>query len=330
MKGFVPSRRRVVLAAGSALALRAASVPAQSGTMHRVAFLSGGAKSDATDYFASFLAGMRDNGYREGQNMIVDARYAEYSAERAKQLADAIAASRPAVILANGGGIAPACRLSPPLPVVFLHSGNPVDAGFADSFARPGRNATGISLMALELIVKRLEILKQINPKLQRVAFLASPEHAGQQRELAASRAAAQQLGVKVSYHEARNPPELEKALVAVAAERPDGALLFSDALMVGQRKMLASFFLKHRIPSIAGWKAFPESGHLVSYGPERYAAWRRLAYFVDRIVKGARPGDLPIEFPTVMELAVNRSTAAAMNLTLPAEIMLRVDHVIT
>lgn len=323
------SRRRLILALGSAFALPGLPAEAQSGHMHRVAFLTGATKSDVAGFFPSFLEGLRELGYREGNNLVVDARFANYSAEQAASLAAEIAAMRPSVIVAAGGGIAPAYRIFPPLPVVFLHSGDPVSAGFADSFARPGRNATGISLLALDLIVKRLEFLKQIHPRMRRVAFLASPEHAGQKRELAAARAAAEHLGVEVSYHEARNPTELAAALAAVAAERPDAALLFSDALMVGQRQPLAAFFLKHRIPSAAGWAGFPETGHLLSYGPERQAAWRRLAYFVDRIIKGARPGDLPIELPTVIEMVVNRRTAAAMGLLLPPAILLRADRVV-
>ncbi len=323
------TRRRVALAAGAVLAGRCLPGWAQAGLAHRVAFLSGGTKADLESFLAAFTDGMRERGYRERQNLLLDVRYAAYSPERAQKLAAEIAALKPAVIVANGGGIAPACRLTPPLPVVFLISGDPVDAGFADSYARPGRNATGVTLLALDLIVKRLELLKQISPKMRKVAFLASPEHAGQKLELAASRAAAARLGIKVTYHEARTPAELSAALPAVLAERPDGALLFSDALMVGQRQSLAGFFLKYRIPSAAGWVAFAEAGHLVSYGPERHAVWRRLGDFVDRIIKGTRPGDMPIELPNVLELAVNRRTAAAMGLTLPQSVLLRADKVL-
>jgi len=322
-------RRRLALAAGAAIAGHCLPAWPQSGAIPRVAFLSGGTRSDAAPFQASFMEGMRGLGYRVGQNLVLDARYAEYSDENARRLAAEMAALKPAVFVANGGGIAPACRLTPALPVVFLISGDPVDAGFAESYARPGGNATGVTLLALDLIVKRLEILQQINPKMRKVAFLASPEHAGQKLELAASRAAAKQLGIEVTYHEARTPAELVAALPAVVAERPDGALLFSDALMVGQRRELARFFLKHRIPSAAGWVAFADSGHLVSYGPERHAAWRRLAYFVDRILKGTRPAQLPIELPTLMELVVNRRTAAAMNLSLPQSILFRANRVI-
>jgi putative ABC transport system substrate-binding protein len=296
------------MSAGALLAVP--GLRAQSGPVHRVAFLSGGRQSDSASVFNAFVEGMRALGYHEGRNLELDARYADYSAGQVERLAAEIAARKPVAIVASGGGIAPAVRLSPPQPVVFVHSGDPVDAGYADSLARPGRNATGVSLMALDLIVKRLELLKQCRPTMRRVAFLASPEHAGQRRELAASRAAAQQIGVQVLYHEARTPSELASALPAVAEGRPDAALLFSDALMIGQRHELAAFFLKHRIPSAAGWSAFPDSGHLLSYGPERQAVWRRAADFVDRIIKGAHPSALPIELPTVFELVVNRRTA--------------------
>lgn len=320
-------RRRLVVSAGALLALP--RVQAQSGPVHRVAFLSGARQADIASGFNAFVEGLRALGYQQGRNLDLDARYADYSAEQAGRLAAEVAARNPAVIVATAGGIGPAVRLSPPRPVVFVHSGNPVDAGYADSLARPGRNATGISLMALDLIVKRMEFLKQCRPTVRRVAFLASPEHAGQQRELAASRAAAAQIGAEVLYHEVRTPAELASALPAVVEGRPDAALLFSDALMIGQREMLAAFFLKHKIPSAAGWSAFPDSGHLLSYGPERQAVWRRAADFVDRIVKGAHPSSLPIELPTVFELVVNRRTASAMNLTLPQAILARADRVI-
>jgi putative ABC transport system substrate-binding protein len=297
--------------------------------MHRVAFLSGGSKSDTADLFESFLEGLREFGYREDRNLVVDARWADYSAERATKLAAEIAALRPAVIVVQGAALGPVSRLSPPIPVVFVQSGDPVAAGFAESFARPGRNATGISLLALDMIGKRMESLKQIVPNLRRVAFLANPEHPGEHRELAASRAAAEQLRIEVTYHSARNPAELDTALAAVAAARPDAAVLFSDGLMLGQRQALATFFLKHRIPSATGWARFAESGHLLSYGPNVQAAWRRLAYFVDRMIKGASPADLPIELPTIIEMVVNRRTATAMNLALPLAILLRADRVI-
>jgi putative ABC transport system substrate-binding protein len=328
---YTRKRRRLLVGAYAALgsALLASFPVAGQTRPQRVAFLSGGSRSDVAPYLASYLQGMRELGYLEGQTLRLDARYANYSADEARALAEEITKDNPAVIVANGGGIAPACRLDPPLPVVFLHSGDPVIAGFANSYARPGRNATGITLLALELLVKRMELLKEIQPKMKRIAFLASPEHAGQKRELDAAREGAAKLQVDVDYYEARTPAELASALEKVAKDQPDAALLFSDALMIGQRRPLAEFFLKHRIPSAAGWIAFAESGHLLSFGPERHAVWRRLATFTDRIVKGAKPADLPIELPTVFELAVNTRTAAAMKLAVPPSIAQRADKLV-
>ena len=323
------TRRRLLLALGAALVLRAPSAWAQTRPVHRVAWLSGSREADTVESLAAFLDGLRDLGYRQGDNLVVEARWADYVPERATQLAGELAALRPAVIVTQGAAHGPAVRHSPPLPVVFLHSGDPVEAGLAESFARPGRNGTGISLLALDLTGKRMELLKQMVPNLRRVAFLANPEHPGEQRELAASRAAAAQLGLEVTYYQTRTPAELDTALVAVAAARPEGAVLFSDALMFGQRQKLAAFFLQHRIPSATGWSDFPESGHLLSYGPERRAAWRRVAYFVDKILKGARPADLPIELPTVLETVINRRTATAMHLNVPPAILVRADRVI-
>jgi putative ABC transport system substrate-binding protein len=327
--GRTVTRRRLLLALGATSVLPCTAAWPQARQTHRIAFLSGGRRVDTVESLAALLDGLRDLGYREGDNLAVEARWADYAPERAVELARELATLRPAVVVTQGAAHGPAARLSPPLPVVFVHSGDPVEAGLAESFARPGRNATGISLLALDLTGKRMELLKQMVPKLRRVAFLANPEHPGEQREFAASRAAAAQLGLAVTYYQTRNLAELDTALVAVAAARPDGAVLFSDALMFGQRQKLAAFFLQYQIPSATGWSDFPESGHLLSYGPERRAAWRRVAYFVDKIVKGARPAELPIELPTVLETVINRRTATAMHLNMPPAILVRADRVI-
>lgn len=324
---MTPLRRRRILAAAAAC-VATIGVPAQTRDKPRIALLSGARQADTAHLVEALLGELRALGYEDGRTMDFDARYADYSDAQGERLAAEIAARKPAVIVANGRGIDLAFRLSP-LPMVFIHSGNPVDAGFVDSLPRPGRHATGISLMALDLVAKRMEFLKQLRPQLRRLALIASPEHAGQQRELEASRAGAAAFGLEVRYHEARTPAELTAALPQVTEGRPDAALLFSDALMFGQRQPLAAFFLDRKIPSGAGYSAFPESGHVMSYGPERKAVWRRVAHFVDRIVKGARPSELPVELPTVFELVINRRSAQAMNLVVPPQLMVLADRVI-
>lgn len=320
--------RRRWLRAGATLAAWVACPAIAQGSLPRIGVLAGGTQSDTAVFYASLVEGLRELGYRDGQTATLLPRYADYSADKAQQLAAELASHKPAVIVAAAGGIVPVFNLSPAIPLVVIHSGDPVVAGFADSFSRPGRHATGVSLLALDLVPKRLELLREVRPGMRRIAFLASPEHAGQQRELAASAAAASKAGVEMLYQEARTPAELESALGVVASRKPDAAMLFSDALMIGQRRPLAEFFLKHRIPSAAGWVGYPETGHLLSYGAERRAAWKHLASFVDKIVRGARPGELPIELPTAFELAINRRTAQAMGLSLPSSLMLRADRV--
>jgi putative ABC transport system substrate-binding protein len=329
MLGTSRRRRRALLTLGAAAFFPASVAIAQGTRAPRVAFLSGSAKADTLTYFDSFVNGLRDLGYRAGENIVIEAYYADYSSDRARELAAAIAAAKPSVVVANGAAIEAAYAFARVVPLVLLHSGDPVEAGFADSFRRPGRNATGISLLALDLIPKRIQLMKEIKPGARRFALLCSPEHPGQRKELQAFRAAAEASGAEVTYHEARTPAELAAILPDVASARPDAALLFSDALMTGQRTRLAEFFLAERIPSAAGFAAFVEGGHILSYGPERHAAWRRLASFVDAILKGAPAGELPIELPQVVELAVNRRTATAMKLALPPTILARADRVI-
>jgi putative tryptophan/tyrosine transport system substrate-binding protein len=321
--------RRRWLQAGSALAAVVAWPAIAQSSLPRIGILAGGTQADTAVFYAAFVEGMRELGYRDGQTATLLPRYADYSAEKAQQLAIELAAQKPTVIVAAAGGIVPAFKLMPAIPLVVVHSGDPVVAGFAESFPRPGRHATGVSLLALDLVPKRLELLREVLPGLRRIAFLASPEHAGQQRELAASGAAASKAGVEMLYQEARTPAELASALTVVASRRPDAAMLFSDALMIGQRQPLAEFFLKHRIPSAAGWVGYPEAGHLMSYGPERRAVWKHLASFVDKIVRGAKPAEVPIELPTAFELVVNLRTASSMGLTLPSSLLLRADRTI-
>lgn len=322
-------RRRLLALLGASLAAAVAPARAQTARTHRVAWLASSDREGGNLFFEAFQQAMRDLGYEVGRNLTLDVRWADYSAERTDQLAAELAALRPTVIVTQGPAARSASRLSPAIPVVFVFSGDPVDAGFVASLARPGRPVTGVSLLALDLAGKRLEILKEILPHAARVAIIANPQHAGEHRELAASKAAAERVGVRISYHPARNSAELDAALTAVAAARAEAAVIFPDALTIRWRDTIGAFALRQRIPTVTGWAPFAESGHLVSYGPNLPAAYRRAAYFVDRVLKGARPADLPVELPTILEMVVNRRTAQALGLVLPPSILARADRVI-
>lgn len=291
--------------------------------------LAQGDRESTSAHFDDVRAGLRQLGYAEGQNLVLDARWGDWSPERTDALAAELAALRPAVLITQGGAVRPASRLTPPVPVVFIFSGDAVAAGLVTSLARPGRHVTGIQLLALELVGKRVEILKELVPRASRVGVLANPNHVGEESERAASQAAADRLDVKLSYHRARNPAELDAALAAVAGARLDAIVVFPDPLMLRFRETLGTFGLRHRIPVVAGWAPYAESGALASYGPNLIDAYRRTAYFVDRILKGTSPAELPVELPTTFETVLNRRTARALGLSLPQAALARVDRVI-
>jgi putative tryptophan/tyrosine transport system substrate-binding protein len=215
------------------------------------------------------------------------------------------------------------------VPIVYGYSGDPVAAGLADSFARPLDNMTGRTFMSVELNGKRIELLREVLPSAKRIAILANPLHPGEHLERADSEMAAGRLGLEVHYLAVRNVAELDTALEALGGNTPDAIIIFPDGLMLQQRKLIADFAVGRKIPVASGWAAFAQSGALLSYGPNLVDSWHRVAVFVDRILKGARPADLPVEGPTAFELIVNTKTARAIGVTIPAAILARADEVI-
>lgn len=302
---------------------------AQTPRMYRVGVLFGGQKEANTAFYDAFREQMAALGYVEGRNLILDTRFGG-NVDRAKPLAEELTALHPNVFVAlQGEAVAVASRLPATIPAVILASGNPVDAGFVASFARPGGNVTGISLLALELVGKRIELLKEIKPGMKTVAVIADPQHPGQHRERAASEAAAEKLAVRVLYYPVRNAAELNAALTAAKAAGAEAIVAFPDGVTSPNRSAIAEFSMRNRLPAVAGWASFVDAGCLLSYGPNQRASYARAAYFVDRIIKGANPADLPVELPSVVELAVNLKTAKAIGLTIPQSILFRADKVI-
>jgi putative ABC transport system substrate-binding protein len=321
-------RRELLVALGaSALGTRPYAF-AQQTAPSRVGWLSLD-RADGSPYFEPFRTGLRDLGYVEGRNLIIDARWAGGSRERLDQLASELVASKPHVIVTQGGAIQPFRRTPTAIPVVFGFSGDPIQAGFVESLARPGRNFTGVSFLFLELVGKRIELLKDVMPKLGRVAILASPEHPGEQAELQASQAAAKVLGLTLDYFPVRNESELEQAFAAIPGSRSEAVVVFPDALSLRTRDRIARFGLDQRMPVVSGWAQFAESGCLLTYGPNLRVSYQRLATYVDRILKGAKPAELPVELPTTVELVVNRKTAKALGFTIPPAVLARADQII-
>ncbi len=321
-------RRELLVALGAGALGTPRYAGAQQPPPFRVGWLSLD-RADGSPFFEPFRAGLRDLGWVEGRNLTIEARWAEGSRERLDLMAAELVTAKPHVIVTQGGALQPFRRVMTSIPIVFGYSGDPVEAGFVESLARPGRNLTGVSFLSLELVGKRIELLKDAMPKLTRVAILASPEHPGEQAELRASQAAAKALGLTLEYFPVRNDSELEQAIAAIPRTRSEAVVVFPDALTLRTRERIARFGLEQRMPIVSGWAQFADSGCLMAYGPNLRVSYRRLATYVDRILKGAKPAELPVELPTSVELVVNLKTAKALGFTIPPAVLARADRVI-
>jgi len=319
----------------SALALAplavASSIRAQTPRPMHLAWASverAGAKSP---YLDAFRDGMRELGYAQGKNLLIDTWWGEGTETKLAQQVDAIVGSKPDVIVAQGGlALEPLLVASVQVPIVFAMSADPVEAKIAESFAHPGGNATGMSFFALDLVGKRMQIMKEALPAMKRIALLANPQHPGEHKELAAARTAADGLALQVGYFPVRSESELSAALADIARDRYDAILAFADGFTLSFAGRIAAFSLQQRIPAIDGWSPFARQGNFMIYGPVLEECYRRLAVYVDKIGKGARPGDLPIELPTKVELVINLTTAKALGINVPQSLLLRADELIS
>jgi putative ABC transport system substrate-binding protein len=306
-----------------ALALVPAAAGAQGAKVRRVGFISGGF---ASLYYDAFRAGMADLGYVEGKTVVFHTRLGESPDE----LAAALINERPDLIVAAGGAAVRSVRAVPhALPVVFSFSGDPVAAGFVKSLAQPGHNISGISLMSLELVGKRMELLRESVPNLRKVAILANAEHPGEQLERSTSIASAKALGLEYEYFQVQKAHELDAALAGIVKSGAEAMVVFPDALTVGNRQRIADVALKARIAAISGWAEFADSGFLISYGPNLRVSYRRLATFADKVLKGAKVGTLPVERPSVVEMVYNARTAHALGREVPKAVVARADRVL-
>ena len=294
----------------------------------RVAWLAGSAGYLPTPaYLEALRKGLRASGWVEGRNLTIDARWGQ--PDSAERLALELLAMRPDVLVAQGAMVLGARKLSANIPIVFGFSGDPVEAKLVASFSRPGGNLTGMAMQRLDLVGKRLELLKEISPSLTRVAILANPAHPGQQLELQASRLAADKLKISVSYFAVSSAKDFATTWPALLESRAEAIVAFPDALVMSQAGVIAAFSRQNRIPAVSGWSEFADEGNLLTYGPNLRATWEQAASFVDRILRGASPAELPVEQPSNFELVVNQRTATELGLVIPAVISVRVDRMI-
>jgi putative ABC transport system substrate-binding protein len=322
--------RRTFLALPLAVAALARGVAAQGVTkIARIGWLTAQREASLTPFLAALRAAFSDLGYTEGRNLVIEYRYGDDDLERVPALAAELVRLPVELILVQGAAVSVLAKLSLPIPMVYVTSEDPVSAGFAESLARPRGNMTGLTFMAADLNGKRLELLRDFIPGLRRVAIVANPAHPGEHLERDYTQQYGRQLGLSTDYFATRTRDELERAFAAMAKDPPQAISLFADGFAIQNRQSIIDFGLSHRAPVVSGWPVFARSGALFTYGPHLSSSYRRLAHYVDRILKGARPSDLPIEQPTKFELVVNLRTAKTLGRKVPTSILLSADEVI-
>ena len=315
-----------------ALCPLAASLPsrAQPAKTARIAWISVDQANPDSPFFASFRRGMREAGWVEGRNLAIDAKWSGGIGEPLDRAVAEAIAGRPDVIVAAGGLVLrPLINARVALPVVFVYSGDVVLGGVAESYARPGGTRTGVSLFSLELVPKRLELMKEMLPDMKRVAIVGWPRHAGEPREREAAFAAATKLGLQHEFFGVSSVADLDVAFEGAVRGRADAVLCFADGVTIGFADQFAAFSRRRRIPAVSGWALFAEKGNLMTYGPVLQDSYARLADFVDRILKGAKASDLPVEQPTVHELVINRRVAKDLGIAVPPTLLARADRII-
>jgi putative tryptophan/tyrosine transport system substrate-binding protein len=282
------------------------------------------------DAFGQFMRGMRELGYVEGKNLQVEFRWAEGKYERLSGLAAELVQLKVDVIVAAGAqDIDAARKATSTIPIVMATSPDPVVSGFAKTLAHPGGNITGLTNFTVDISPKLFEMLQSMVPKLSRLAVMMNPVNSSHAGVLQSVESAAQKAGVKVLPVEARSAVEIERAFSTMAQAKAGGVLLPRDGFYIQQLDQIAILATKHRLPSISGYRQYAEAGGLMSYGQNAGESFRRAATYVDKIFKGAKPGDLPIEQPTTFELYINGRTAKALGLTIPQSLRISADKVL-
>ena len=292
--------------------------------------LSGFSPSGYAHSYQAFRLGLRDLGWVEGKNISIEYRHAEGRHDRLPDLAaDLVRLKVDVIVTAATSDALAAQRATKAIPIVMVAAGNPVANGLVESLARPGGNVTGLSQMLQEVSGKRLELLKEVVPKLSRVAVLWNPNSASATLNWKENQQPARQLGIQLFSLEVRSPSELDKAFEAANSVRAGALAILPDPVISTNLERIVDFAAKSRLPSIYQSSEFADAGGLVTYGPDRADLFRRAAIYVDKILKGTKPGDLPVDQPTKLELVVNLKTAKAIGITIPQSVLFRADKVI-
>jgi putative ABC transport system substrate-binding protein len=323
-------RRSAVVGLAALGPLRATRVHAQALRNARIAWATIARADPDSPFLQGFRGRLRELGWVEGRNLTLDIWGGDGTAARMKELVALVVASKPDVIVATGG---PTVRYfadaDVPQPVAFTSSADVVMSGLVQTWARPGVNRTGVSFFSLELIPKRLALMKECLPHMRQLAIVGWPPHGGEGLELDAAKAAAAKLGLQHRYYGVHNAAEVDTALEAIAQTKADAIMVFAGTVASAHADRFAAFAVRTRIPAVSAWAAFAESGNLMSYGPVLRESFVTLAGTVDRLLNGTKAADTPVERPTRFEMVLNMKAANALGLKVPQAILVQADRLI-
>jgi putative tryptophan/tyrosine transport system substrate-binding protein len=314
---------------GGLLAAPLAAEAQQSAKGHRIGLLIGSSRSFVAPYLEIFRQALRALGYVEGRNIAIEYRYADGHYDRLPVLAADLVRLKVDIVVTEGTPpTRAAAQATTTIPIVMTVTGDPVAAGLVTNLARPGGNLTGASFLFPEIAAKRLQLLKEVIPALSRVTVVLNPSNAVHGPTVKEVEVAANALGIDVQHVKIQTPADVDDALVAISRRR-ESLVVLEDAMINVCSTQIAHLALKERLPTIFGLTSLAEAGGLMAYGPHRPELWRRAATFVDKILRGAKPGELPIEQPTRFDLVINIRTAQRLRLTIPPAVLVRADQVI-
>jgi putative ABC transport system substrate-binding protein len=325
-------RRFLLISLAAVLAAPLAGEAQQAANTPRIGFLSASSFSEPRiqRYFQAFRQGLRELGYVEGRNIAIESRWAEGNYDRLPGLAAELVRLKVDVLVTYGAPAGQAAkRATKTIPIVVAVINDLVASGFVASLARPGGNITGLSMMAPELVGKQLQILKEVVPRVSRVALLTNPATGASAVQVQHAQESARALGVRLQPLEASRPIEIENAFEAMTTERAGAVIVLQDSMLLDHRTQIADLAARRRLPTVSVLIDHAEAGGLIAYGPSVSDMFRRAATYADKILKGAKPADLPVEQPTKFELVINLKTAKALGLTIPPSLLARADQVI-
>jgi putative ABC transport system substrate-binding protein len=325
------NRRELIALLANATAGWPLTASAQQKATPVIGYLSSGSPDVAAPFLATFRQGLSETGYVEGQNVAIEYRWAEGHYDRLPALAADLVGRKVDVILTGGGptGALAAKNATSTIPIVFFSGDDPVAAGLVASLSRPGGNLTGFSIITVELMPKRLELLSELVPQAGVIAVLVNPNNANTERTIRDMEEAARAKGLQLDILKAGTGEEIDAAFATLAQAKAGALVVGADAFFNSRREQLVALAARSAVPAIYEWREFAELGGLISYGPSLMAVNRQAGTYVGKILKGAKPADLPVQQPTTFELIINLTTAKELGLTVPPSILARADEVI-